>query len=172
MKHINTNSQAKNKSNQSNQFNQFKNKIKKTRNRIRVYLNEPSVEKIDLSKFFRQEIPKRNFYSAAKKREILIAFEVRDMFRDMSIKTILDEKRESNVLEKDTSNLNKVKVVDCITSVEKTVVVPTAFDIVNDAVLGTFRKGKNFIQHTIQSVEVIPTLDWDHFSYPKINPEY
>ncbi len=68
----------------------------------------------------------------------------------------------------ETFALNKVKVVDTITPVEKTVVVPTAYDIVHDAVLGTYRKGKNFVKHTVQTVDVIPTLDWNHFSFPAI----
>jgi hypothetical protein len=146
---------------------------KKLRRRIRktVDATKVTIEKVDLSRFFKKDIPKRPSYLAAKKKEILISFEVRDMFRNMNLSSLLDEKREASVMRHDTFALNKVNVIDRITPVEKTVTVPTAYEIVNDAVLGTFRKGKNFIQHTIKSVEVIPSLDWDHFSYPKINPE-
>jgi hypothetical protein len=140
--------------------------------RKRIQSAQTTIEKVDLSKFFKKDVPKRPSYLAAKKREILISFEVRDMFRNMNISSILDEKREASVMHTDTFNLNKVNVVDRVTPCEKTVIVPTAYEIVNDAVLGTFRKGKNFIQHTIQGVEVLPSLDWENFSYPKINPEY
>jgi hypothetical protein len=146
----------------------------KMRKRIRraVDMTKASIEKVDLSRFFKSDIPKRSKMAASVKREILIAFEVRDMFRSMNISSMLDEKREASVMHTDTFKLNKVNLVDRVTPCEKTVIVPTAYEIVNDAVLGTFRKGKNFIQHTIQGVEVVPSLDWDNFSYPKINPEY
>lgn len=155
----------------------MKNQMKtqtKMRKRIRraVDMTKASIEKVDLSRFFKSEIPKRSKMAASVKREILIAFEVRDMFRSMNISSMLDEKREASVMHTDTFKLNKVNLVDRVTPCEKTVIVPTAYEIVNDAVLGTFRKGKNFIQHTIQGVEVVPSLDWDNFSYPKINPEY
>jgi hypothetical protein len=140
--------------------------------RKRIQSAQTTIEKVDLSKFFKKDVPKRPSYLAAKKREILISFEVRDMFRNMNISSILDEKREASVMHTDTFNLNKVNVVDRVTPMEKTVTVPTAYEIVNDAVLGTFRKGKDFVKLTIQGVEVLPSLDWDNFSYPKINPEY
>jgi hypothetical protein len=155
----------------------MKNQMKtQTKMRKRIYravdMTKASIEKVDLSRFFKSDIPKRSKMAASVKREILIAFEVRDMFRSMNISSMLDEKREASVMHTDTFKLNKVNLVDRVTSCEKTVIVPTAYEIVNDAVLGTFRKGKNFIQHTIQGVEVVPSLDWDNFSYPKINPEY
>lgn len=140
--------------------------------RKRIQSAQTTIEKVDLSKFFKKDVPKRPSYLAAKKREILISFEVRDMFRNMNISSILDEKREASVMHTDTFNLNKVNVVDRVTPMEKIVTVPTAYEIVNDAVLGTFRKGKDFVRLTIQGVEVLPSLDWDNFSYPKINPEY
>jgi hypothetical protein len=152
--------------------NQFKSPMKtKTRKRIHrvIDLTKASIEKVDLSRFFKSEIPKRSKMAAHVKREILIAFEVRDMFRSMSVSTILDEKREASVLKHETFDLNKVNVVDMVSKVEKTVVIPTAYDTVHDRILGTFRKGKNFVKHTMQTVEVVPTIDWNNFSYPPIN---
>lgn len=154
--------------------NQFKNqnqKSTKMRKRVRraVDLTKASIEKVDLSRFFKSDIPKRSKMAASVKREILIAFEVRDMFRGMSLSSILDEKREASVLKHETSLLNKVNVVDMVSRVEKTVVIPTAYDTVHDRILGTFRKGKNFVKHTMQTVDVIPTIDWNSFSYPPIN---
>lgn len=73
------------------------------------------------------------------------------------------------MLKHETFTLNKVNLVDTVSPVEKTVVVPTAYEIVHDVVLGTYRKGKNFVKHTVQTVDVIPTMDWNHFSYPPIN---
>ena len=152
----------------------MKNQMKtqtKMRKRIRraVDMTKASIEKVDLSRFFKSDIPKRSKMAASVKREIFIAFEVRDMFRSMSVSSILDDKREANVLKHETFTLNKVNIVDTITPVEKTVVIPTAYEIVHDVVLGTFRKGKNFVKHTVQTVDVIPTIDWNHFSYPPIN---
>jgi hypothetical protein len=150
--------------------NQFKNQTK-MRKRIRNVVNvtKESIEKVDLSRFFKSDIPKRSKMAANVKKEILIAFEVRDMFRDMSISSLLDEKREASVLKYETSYLNKVNLVDTVSKVEKTVVVPTAYDVVHDTILGTFRKGKNFVKHTVQTVDIIPTIDWNSFSYPQIN---
>jgi len=150
--------------------NQFKNQTK-MRKRIRNVVNvtKESIEKVDLSRFFKSDIPKRSKMAANVKKEILIAFEVRDMFRDMSISSILDEKREASVLKYETSYLNKVNLVDTVSKVEKTVVVPTAYDVVHDTILGTFRKGKNFVKHTVQTVDIIPIIDWNSFSYPQIN---
>jgi hypothetical protein len=150
--------------------NQFKNQTK-MRKRIRNVVNvtKESIEKVDLSRFFKSDIPKRSKMAANVKKEILIAFEVRDMFRDMSISSILDEKREASVLKYETSYFNKVNLVDTVSKVEKTVVVPTAYDVVHDTILGTFRKGKNFVKHTVQTVDIIPTIDWNSFSYPQIN---
>ena len=133
----------------------------KMRKRIRraVDMTKASIEKVDLSRFFKSDIPKRSKMAAS----------VRDMFRSMSVSSILDDKREANVLKHETFTLNKVNIVDTITPVEKTVVIPTAYEVVHDVVLGTFRKGKNFVKHTVQTVDVIPTIDWNHFSYPPIN---
>jgi hypothetical protein len=144
--------------------------VKKLRKRIRrtVDATKVTIEKVDLSRFFTPKVPKRSKMAAMTKKEILLSFEVRDMFRNLSVSTILDDKREASVMRHETFSLNKVKVVDTITPVEKTVVVPTAYDIVHDAVLGTYRKGKNFVKHTVQTVDVIPTLDWNHFSFPTI----
>lgn len=144
--------------------------VKKLRKRIRktVDATKVTIEKVDLSRFFTPKVPKRSKMAAMTKKEILLSFEVRDMFRNLSVSAILDDKREASVMRHETFSLNKVKVVDTITPVEKTVVVPTAYDIVHDAVLGTYRKGKNFVKHTVQTVDVIPTLDWNHFSFPAI----
>ena len=144
--------------------------VKKLRKRIRrtVDATKVTIEKVDLSRFFTPKVPKRSKMAAMTKKEILLSFEVRDMFRNLSVSAILDDKREASVMRHETFSLNKVKVVDTITPVEKTVVVPTAYDIVHDAVLGTYRKGKNFVKHTVQTVDVIPTLDWNHFSFPTI----
>jgi hypothetical protein len=144
--------------------------VKKLRKRIRrtVDATKVTIEKVDLSRFFTPKVPKRSKMAAMTKKEILLSFEIRDMFRNLSVSAILDDKREASVMRHETFSLNKVKVVDTITPVEKTVVVPTAYDIVHDAVLGTYRKGKNFVKHTVQTVDVIPTLDWNHFSFPAI----
>jgi len=144
--------------------------VKKLRKRIRrtVDATKVTIEKVDLSRFFTPKVPKRSKMAAMTKKEILLSFEVRDMFRNLSVSAILDDKREASVMRHETFSLNKVKLVDTITPVEKTVVVPTAYDIVHDAVLGTYRKGKNFVKHTVQTVDVIPTLDWNHFSFPAI----
>ena len=145
--------------------------VKKLRKRIRrtVDATKVTIEKVDLSRFFTPKVPKRPKMAAMTKKEILLSFEVRDMFRNLSVSAILDDKREASVMRHETFALNKVKLVDTITPVEKTIVVPTAYEIVHDAVLGTFRKGKNFVKHTVQTIDVIPTMDWNHFSYPPIN---
>lgn len=57
-------------------------------------MTKASIEKVDLSRFFKSEIPKRSKMAANVKREILIAFEVRDMFRSMSVSSILDDKEK------------------------------------------------------------------------------
>lgn len=131
--------------------------MKKLRKRI-LKSSNVSVEKIDTTRFFKTKMIKRSLLAASVKREISLSFEVRDMFRELSGINL------RNTVE--TKELSKIPVVDRITPVQKTVIVPTAYDVVQDAVLGTFRKGKQFVQTQVEKLEVLPVIDWEHFSYP------
>lgn len=130
-------------------------KLKLTQYKImsnRKRIIKQTSEKVNLTRFYRTKINRRKPIDAETKRQLMLSFEVRDMFRELS-GINLREKTEINVL-------SKVNTVDQITPVQKTVVVPTAYEVVQDAVLGTFRKGKQFVQTQVEKLEVLPVIDW------------
>jgi hypothetical protein len=80
--------------------------------------------------------------------------EIIHMFKIMSYKTELDERR-------DCRHLSKVFTKDTIINVNRTVVVPTSYEMMNDTVLGIYRVGKDFVKRKIKKAEVVPVIDWN-----------
>lgn len=123
------------------------------RNRIRKSSINTTVEKVDLSHLKAFKVKKRNPVDANWKRERLLAFEVRDMFRSLTVDNILFEKGQSR--------LAKVETRPTISKVEKTVSHPTSYRMVKDTVLGMYRIGQNFVRTQIEVLEVQDVIDWN-----------
>jgi hypothetical protein len=125
--------------------------------RKRIQTQLKSIEKVTLSHLKAFQVKARsknelkdklNEYEKYRHGEII------RMFKSMSYNTELDERRECRYL-------SKVQTKDTIVTVNRTVVVPTSYEILNDTVLGMYRIGKNFVKRTIKKAEVVPVIDWN-----------
>jgi hypothetical protein len=65
---------------------------------------------------------------------------------------------------RDLRHLSKPPVKDQIVSFKKKVVYATSYDVLQDTILGTYRRGKNYVKRKIDAVEVVAVIDWDSFA--------
>jgi hypothetical protein len=115
------------------------------------------VEKVNLSHLRAFRIEARPKQDALTRKERLLSYEIRDMFKNLSYETMINEKR-------DLRHLSKPPVKDQIVSFKKKVVYATSYDVLQDTILGTYRRGKNYVKRKIDAMEVVPALDWDSFA--------
>jgi hypothetical protein len=115
------------------------------------------VEKVNLSHLRAFRIEARPKQDAMTRKERLLSYEIRDMFKNLSYETMINEKR-------DLRHLSKPPVKDQIVSFKKKVVYATSYDVLQDTILGTYRRGKNYVKRKIDAMEVVPVIDWDSFA--------
>jgi len=115
------------------------------------------IEKVNLSHLRAFRIEARPKQDAMTRKERLLSYEIRDMFKNLSYETMINEKR-------DLRHLSKPPVKDQIVSFKKKVVYATSYDILQDTILGTYRRGKNYVKRKIDAMEVVPVIDWDSFA--------
>lgn len=115
------------------------------------------VEKVSLSHLRAFRIEARPKQDALTRKERLLSYEIRDMFKNLSYETMINEKR-------DLRHLSKPPVKDQIVSFKKKVVYATSYDVLQDTILGTYRRGKNYVKRKIDAMEVVAVIDWDSFA--------
>jgi len=115
------------------------------------------VEKVNLSHLRAFRIEARPKQDAMTRKERFLSYEIRDMFKNLSYETMINEKR-------DLRHLSKPPVKDQIVSFKKKVVYATSYDVLQDTILGTYRRGKNYVKRKIDAMEVVPVIDWDSFA--------
>jgi hypothetical protein len=115
------------------------------------------VEKVSLSHLRAFRIEARPKQDALTRKERLLSYEIRDMFKNLSYETMINEKR-------DLRHLSKPPVKDQIVSFKKKIVFATSYDVLQDTILGTYRRGKNYVKRKIDAVEVVAVIDWDSFA--------
>jgi hypothetical protein len=115
------------------------------------------VEKVNLSHLRAFRIEARPKQDAMTRKERLLSYEIRDMFKNLSYETMINEKR-------DLRHLSKPPVKDQIVSFKKKVIYATSYDVLQDTILGTYRRGKNYVKRKIDAMEVVPVIDWDSFA--------
>jgi hypothetical protein len=115
------------------------------------------VEKVSLSHLRAFRIEARHKQDALPRQERLLTYEIRDMFKNLSYETMLNEKR-------DLRHLSKPPVKEQIVSFKKRIVYATSYDVLQDTILGTYRRGKNYVKRKIDAMEVVPVIDWDSFA--------
>jgi len=115
------------------------------------------VEKVSLSHLRAFRIEARPKQDALTRKERLLSYEIRDMFKNLSYETMINEKR-------DLRHLSKPPVKDQIVSFKKKVVCATSYDVLQDTILGTYRRGKNYVKRKIDAMEVVAVIDWDSFA--------
>ena len=115
------------------------------------------VEKVSLSHLRAFKIEARPKQDALTRKERLLSYEIRDMFKNLSYETMINEKR-------DLRHLSKPPVKDQIVSFKKKVVYATSYDVLQDTILGTYRRGKNYVKRKIDAMEVVAVIDWDSFA--------
>jgi hypothetical protein len=79
------------------------------------------------------------------------------MFKGLSYDSMLNEKR-------DLRHLSKPPVKEQVVSFKKRIVFATSYDVLQDSILGTYRRGKNYVKRKIDAMEVVPVIDWDSFA--------
>ena len=125
--------------------------------RNRLIKPTQTVEKVDLSHLRAFRIESRTKFDALTRQERLLAYEVRTMFKHLSYDSVLNEKR-------DLRHLSKPPIKEQIVPFKKKVVLATSYEVLHDSILGTYRRGKNYVKRKIDAIEVVPVIDWDSFA--------
>jgi len=89
----------------------------------------------------------------SKKLERVREVEISNMFKHLTIDSILDEKRY-------LKTLTQLPTKQTIIPVREEVVVPQDYEIIPDIVLGNIRVGKNYLKTFIERLEVVSVIDW------------
>jgi len=89
----------------------------------------------------------------SKKLERIREVEISNMFKHLTIDSILDEKRY-------LKTLTQLSTKQTIISVREEVVVPQDYEIIPDIILGNIRVGKNYLKTFIERLEVVSVIDW------------
>jgi hypothetical protein len=125
--------------------------------RNRLNKTTQTVEKVELSHLRAFRIESRTKIDALTRQERLLAYEVRTMFKHLSYDNVLNEKR-------DLRHLSKPPIKEQIVPFKKKVVLATSYEVLHDNILGTYRRGKNYVKRKIDAIEVVPVIDWDSFA--------
>ena len=128
--------------------------------RNRIVKTKQVAEKVSLDHLRAFQVKARNYEQIKdklKEYERIRHQEIIHMFKTMSYNTQLNERR-------DCRQLSKVSTKETIINVNRTVVVPTSYQVMNDTVLGMYRVGKNFVKRKIRRPEVVPVIDWNTLS--------
>lgn len=88
-----------------------------------------------------------------KKLERVRENEITQMFKYLTVDSILEEKRY-------LKSLTQLPTKQTIISVQEEIVVPQDYEIIPDIVLGNIRVGKNYLKTFIERLEVVSVIDW------------
>jgi hypothetical protein len=123
------------------------------RNRKHKTIDGKSYEKVDTSRFFR--VKARSVKNALSKLEFIHTKEVRDMFRSLTVDTILADKREARV------SLTYRDAVEQEIAIPIKTVVPTDFKETGDLGFGYPKFTPcNFIERLQVQVQLVSTIGW------------
>ena len=123
------------------------------RSRLSKTVDGKTYEKVDTSRFFR--VKARSIKKALDKLEFIHTREVRDMFRSLTVDTILADKREARV------NLTYRDAVEKEIAVPIKTTVPTEYKETGNLGFGYPQfTACNFIERFQLQVEVVPTVGW------------
>lgn len=123
------------------------------RKRFSKTVDGKTYEKVDTSRFFR--VKARSIKKALDKLEFIHTREVRDMFRSLTVDTILADKREARV------NLTYRVAVEQEVTIPVKTTVPTSYRETGDLGFGYPKFTPcNFIEQLRMVREVIPTVGW------------
>ena len=89
----------------------------------------------------------------SKKLERIRENEITQMFKYLTIDSILEEKRY-------LKSLTQLPTKQTIIPVQEEIVVPQDYEIIPDIVLGSIRVGKNYLKTFIERLEVVSVIDW------------
>ena len=89
----------------------------------------------------------------SKKLERIRENEITQMFKYLTVDSILKEKRY-------LKSLTQLPTKQTIISVQEEIVVPQDYEIIPDIVLGSIRVGKNYLKTFIERLEVVSVIDW------------
>ena len=89
----------------------------------------------------------------SKKLERVREVEISNMFKHLTIDSILDENRY-------LKTLTQLSTKQTIIPVREEVVVPQDYEVIPDIVLGNIRVGKNYLKTFIERLEVVSVIDW------------
>ncbi len=123
------------------------------RNRKHKTIDGKSYEKVDTSRFFK--VKARRIKKALDKLEFIHTREVRDMFRGLTVDTILADRREARVLLTYREEVGKEVTIPIKTT------VPTNYKETGDLGFGYPKFTPcNFVQSLQLVTEVVPTVGW------------
>ena len=88
-----------------------------------------------------------------KKLERVRENEISQMFKYLTVDSILEEKRY-------LKSLTQLPTKQTIIPVQEEIVVPQDYEIIPDIVLGSIRVVKNYLKNFIERLEVVSVIDW------------
>jgi len=88
-----------------------------------------------------------------KKLERVRENEITQMFKYLTVDSILEEKRY-------LKSLTQLPTKQTIIPVQEEIVVPQDYEVIPDIVLGNIRVGKNYLKTFIERLEVVSVIDW------------
>ena len=124
--------------------------------RKRIQNQSPIAEKVYSTKPL-NEFPiqsRKTFkYSKLDKLERIQEREIKRMFKNLTVKSMIDEKTYLR-------SLRELPTTKQVISFLKEVTVPQNYETLHDVVLGDYKVGKNYLKTFIEKSEVVSVINW------------
>ena len=92
-------------------------------------------------------------YSKLDKLERIQEREIKRMFKNLTVKSMIDEKTY-------LKSLRELPTTKQVISFLKEVTVPQSYETLHDVVLGDYKVGKNYLKTFIEKSEVVSVINW------------
>ena len=92
-------------------------------------------------------------YSKLDKLERIQEREIKRMFKNLTVKSMIDEKTY-------LKSLRELPTTKQVISFLKEVTVPQNYETLHDVVLGDYKVGKNYLKTFIEKSEVVSVINW------------
>lgn len=92
-------------------------------------------------------------YSKLDKLERIQEREIKRMFKNLTVKSMIDEKTYLR-------SLRELPTTKQVISFLKEVTVPQSYETLHDVVLGDYKVGKNYLKTFIEKSEVVSVINW------------
>lgn len=96
----------------------------------------------------------RKVFSNLDKLEKMQEREIKRMFKNLTVKSMMDEKSYLRTLRELPTTKQSISFL-------KEVMVPQNYEVIHDIILGNFKVGKNYLKQFIEETEVVNVINWN-----------